>query len=48
MRGHVNPQGAMFSYFSPESRVPTDHPLRTVKTYADATLRQLSGKFDAL
>jgi transposase len=38
----------MLSYFSPESRVPTDHPLRTVKTYADATLRQLSGKFDAL
>jgi len=48
MRGHVNPQGSMFSYFSPESRVPAEHPLRTIKAYADASLRQLSSKLDAL
>lgn len=27
MRGHVDPQASMFSYFSPESRVPVKHPL---------------------
>lgn len=48
MRGHVNPQGSMFSYFSPESRVPADHPLRTIKAYAEASLRQVSAKLDAL
>jgi transposase len=48
MRGHVNPQGSMFSYFSAESRVPLDHPLRTIKAYADTILKQLSGKLDAL
>ena len=48
MRGHVDPQGAMFSYFSAESRVPPDHPLRTIKAYADAALRQMSAEFDAL
>jgi len=25
MRGRVDPQGQMFSYFSPESRIPPDH-----------------------
>src|SRR5918911_101375 len=48
MRGHVDPQGSMFSYFSPESRVPADHPLRTIKAYADTTLKRLSSKLDAL
>lgn len=31
MRGEVNPQAKMFSYFSPESKVPADHPLRTAR-----------------
>jgi len=48
MRGRVDPQGSMFSYFSPESRVPADHPLRTIKAYADAALKQLSSRIDAL
>ena len=48
MRGHVDRQGAMFSYFSPESRVPADHPLRTIKAYADSALRHMSAEFDAL
>ena len=30
MRGDDNQQEAMFSYISPEKRVPADHPLRFV------------------
>jgi transposase len=48
MRGHVDPQGSMFSYFSPESRVPVGHPLRAIKRDADAVLGSLSGEFDEL
>lgn len=48
MRGHVDPQAAMFTYFSPESRVPSSHPLRSIKGYADAALRSLSRDFDTL
>jgi hypothetical protein len=35
MRGEVDPQGAMFSYVSPERRIPGDHPLRSIKAYSD-------------
>jgi transposase len=31
MRGHVDPQSHMFSYFSPEERLPAKHPLRAIK-----------------
>src|SRR5487761_796832 len=48
MRGEVNPQAMMFSYFSPESKVPTDHPLRTLKLYADKVLKGMSREFDEL
>jgi transposase len=48
MRGEVNPQAALFSYFSPEDRVPRDHPLRSIKANTDAVLKQLSGKLGAL
>jgi transposase len=48
MRGHLQPQGGLFSYFSPESRVPSEHPLRSIKSYADAALRALSSDLDAL
>lgn len=48
MRGHVDPQGAMFTYFSPESRVPAEHPLRSIKTNADAVLKSMSAEFDRL
>lgn len=48
MRGHVDPQGSMFSYFSPESRVPAKHPLRGIQAMADAVLQQLSPHFDRL
>ena len=48
MRGHVEPQASMFSYFSPESRVPKEHPLRSIKAYADQLLRGLSGQFERM
>ncbi|HUF21671.1 MAG TPA: IS5 family transposase [Burkholderiales bacterium] len=48
MRGHVDPQAAMFSYFSPESRVPQKHPLRPIKAQADAVLGSMSAEFDRL
>ena len=37
MRGEDAKQQAMFSYVSPERRVPPDHPLRTMVTQADGT-----------
>lgn len=48
MRGHQDPQASMFSYFSPEARVPATHPLRSIKGYADTALKALSRDFDAL
>ncbi len=48
MRGHVDPQASMFSYFSPESRVPATHPLRAIKADADAVLASLNRQFDEL
>lgn len=48
MRGHVDPQSMMFSYFSPDSRVPANHPLRPIKAYADKVLASMSRDFDEL
>ena len=48
MRGQVDPQSGMFVYFSPESRVPADHPLRTIKAHADAVLRSMNADFERL
>src|SRR4029453_15565065 len=48
MRGHQDPQASMFSYFSPEARVPAAHPLRSIKAYADTVLKALSRDFDEL
>ena len=48
MRGDDPHQGAMFSYVSPEQRVPQDHPLRTIRTLVDAVLVELSPTFDTL
>lgn len=42
MRGDLNKQSHLFAYFSPESRVREDHPLRTIKRYADQALGRLS------
>jgi transposase len=48
MRGHDQQQAAMFSYISPEQRVPPDHPLRPIRAMVDEILRGLSPQFDAL
>jgi len=48
MRGHVDPQSGLFTYFSVEERIPADHPLRRVRAQADAVLRAMSAQFDAM
>jgi len=48
MRGNEEKQGEMFSYISPESRVPQDHPLRRIKKYAEEALKKLSPVFDRM
>jgi transposase len=48
MRGHVDPQAMMFSYLSPESRVPATHPLRPIKAHADRVLKSMWRDFDEL
>src|SRR3989337_4038519 len=48
MRGQVDPQSGLFSYFSVEERIPADHPLRRVKAQADAVLGAMSAQFDAM
>lgn len=38
----------MFSYVSPEQRVPSDHPLRAIRRLVDEILTEMSREFDAL
>ena len=38
MRGHDEQTAHMFSYLSPEQRVPADHPLRAVRALTDEAL----------
>ena len=48
MRGSDINQNAMFSYLSPEERVPADHPLRATRQMCDEALRGLSRRFAGL
>ena len=48
MRGDDPQQAAMFSYLSPEERVPTDHPLRSIRVLVDGVLNALSPQFARL
>ena len=48
MRGSDLQQTMMFSYLSPEQRVPADHPLRLVRQICDRVLVQLSGLFETM
>ncbi len=48
MRGQDAQQAAMFSYLSPEQRVPADHPLRLVRDMADVALKAMSPLFAQL
>jgi transposase len=48
MRGADDQSGSMFSYISPEHRVPTDHPLRAVRRITDRALERLSPRLGTL
>jgi transposase len=48
MRGDDVQQEAMFSYLSPEARVPRDHPLRPIRDMVNKALAELSGEFQAM
>ncbi len=48
MRGDDRQQVALFSYISPEERVPLDHPLRTIRVMVETVLKELSPRFEPL
>src|ERR1041385_6102299 len=48
MRGEDIQQSAMFSYLSPEERVPADHPLRSIRDITDEALGALSKLFNQM
>ncbi|MDQ3014069.1 MAG: IS5 family transposase [Acidobacteriota bacterium] len=48
MRGDDLQQAGMFSYLSPEQRVPQAHPLRAIRKISDAVFVQLSPQFTKL
>jgi transposase len=47
-RGRLNPQVRIVAFVDVESRIPVDHPLRTIKSIADEALAELSSLFDAM
>lgn len=48
MRGEDRKQAGLFSYVSPEQRVPQDHPLRTIREMVNPALEALSLEFEKL
>jgi len=48
MRGLDSKQDGMFSYLSPEKRVPADHPLRQIRALVDQILKEMSPQFGKL
>ncbi len=48
MRGHDTQQAGLFSYLSPEERVPATHPLRPIRQYVDTALTALSPQLEQL
>src|SRR6202162_6002120 len=48
MRGKDEQQLDVFSYISPEQRVPQDHPLRSLRAITDEALQQLRSRFNRL
>jgi transposase len=45
MRGYFRDQGGLFSYVSPETRVPARHPLRQIRELVRAVLKDLDPGF---
>ena len=48
MRGWDNRRDGLFSYVRPESRIPSNHPLRLIRGVADEALASLNDQFAAL
>ena len=48
MRGRSDPQPSMLAFIDTETRIPADHPLRTIKDLADDALAELSPLFDQM
>ena len=48
MRGPDTQQNAMFSYLTPEERIPANHPLRPIRLMVDMALKGLSSSFDQM
>ena len=48
MRGRFQNQGGLFSYLSPEARVPPRHPLRQIRELVRTVLKELSVSFGKL
>ena len=45
MRGHDHQAAHLFSYVSPEQRIPADHPLRAIRQMTDRVFATLSPEF---
>ena len=48
MRGHDTQEAGLFSYLSPEARVPATHPLRPIRHSVDTALVALSPQLETL
>ncbi len=48
MRGSDLQQNAMFSYLSPEQRVPSHHPLRAIREMTDGALQRMHARFEEM
>lgn len=48
MRGDRRHEDQLFSYVPLEDRVPSNHPLRSIRAFVDPILKELSPRFDAI
>ena len=48
MRGADSKQEAIFSYASPEARIPAKHPLRPIRAMIAEALTQMDRRFERL
>src|SRR5450631_2961634 len=48
MRSQDIQEVALYSYISPEQRVPADHPLRPIREMVNVVLRKISREFDKI
>ena len=48
MRGVTDSQEGMFSYLSPEQRVPKNHPLRPIRDMVDLAFTEMWSKLETI